>query len=184
MCKPVSTEGEVSRRRWWMYVVNGENEALREAFSPRPNEALWSKPMRRASLVIFAKIVAVFALVVGGLYALSTCNAQAQSKFPVTAKSDMPTMPNAEQLYHMRMMGMLVCPRMTRLMPRAALADELRQNYGELHERTVYITPDALAELYINRRSGSWSLVRTGPHKQACMISAGTRGFKPEEVPL
>jgi hypothetical protein len=127
---------------------------------------------------------AFIALLAAAIMALGVYSAQAESTLPVTAKPDIATLPTTEQLYHMQMIGMLVCPRMTKLTSRDALADELRQNYGELHERTVYITSDALAELYINRRSGSWSLVRTGPHKQACMISAGTRGFRPEEIPL
>jgi hypothetical protein len=88
------------------------------------------------------------------------------------------------QKYGAMMTVMFGCSPGSKTVLREALAEALRTDFGERYERTVFVMPTAVAELYVNRDAGSWTIVRTGPYKQACIALAGVRRFGPEQVPI
>jgi hypothetical protein len=49
----------------------------------------------------------------------------------------------------------------------------LREKYGERRSEIVFLTPNAIAELFTNPHSGTWTILRTDPHGKSCMPRAG-----------
>jgi hypothetical protein len=148
----------------------------RTTFSP-PLGAL-VKEARRQGRARFAKFVAVVSLITGAFYALHACGANAQSMLPYPKPEPRVT----PAVYGSVMVMMLNCRPGAAILPRDTLANNLLQQYGEVHENTIYLMPNAVAEVYINRDAGSWTIIRSGPQKQACFVADGLHAFPPREI--
>jgi hypothetical protein len=196
MNRPIYTKRDESA--WW-YMLDGDHEAVRAAFAP-PTAAL-VKEARRQTKVRLAKFCAIISIFLGVVYALSSCEAQAQSMLPSQESNDpvgpLNQLENLESQkrdvamlplqviqipYDRVITAMMACRG--GIMPRDAVVNGLRAEHGELHERTVYLDPTAVAELFINRDTGTWTILRTGPRNQACSVAGGVHSFRPEESAL
>ena len=116
---------------------------------------------------------------------LLTTTAGAQSSLPQQGlQMNLPSQARARtvQDYANLMTLMLRCRPGAPIVPRRQVIDELRTGFMERHDRTVYVLPSVVAELFINRATGTWTIVRTGPQQQACVVADGQHAFWQEEL--
>lgn len=175
---------EAWRGGWpdWMYGADGATETLRDGFDPP--QSLWVKAVRRESRVRLLRAMLI-GLAVGIGIALMLIACQAANAQTVRASPEPKPFPTFNSDEYEAMIGVaLSCRFGAPIQPKSAMEEDLRNRYGEVHEKTAYLTPSTLVELYVNRKTGSWTIIRTGPQKQACMAVAGVHSFGPEEMGL
>lgn len=175
-----ATEAWRGGRSEWVYGTDGATETLRDAFDTP--QSLWVKAVRRESRGRLLRLILI-ALAMGiTAYVLLGCQANAQTTPPSPAPQPFPTFNSDE---YEAMVGIaLSCRLGSPVQPKIALEEYLLNSYGEVHDKTAYLRPDTLVELYVNRKTGSWTIIRTGPQKQACLAVAGVHSFGPEEMGL
>jgi hypothetical protein len=161
----------------WLYGADGATETMDGAFGTPEN--LWVKAARREARIRALRLIFIGLAAGIGTYLLLVCQAIAQV---ITMPPPGEKFKLSVEQYGVMMASMFACR--SPVMPKDQLVQMLLQKYGETHESTIYIMPTAVAELFVNRRAGSWTLLRTGPQKQGCVAGAGVAHFRPEEMAL
>jgi hypothetical protein len=77
-------------------------------------------------------------------------------------------------VYDQEMRRYLSCRPDAIAVPRQVLAINLAVEFREAHVSTVFLTPVAIAELYINPDTGSFTILCVNPRKMACVVLDGT----------
>jgi hypothetical protein len=63
--------------------------------------------------------------------------------------------------------------------PYDLLATKLTDDHGEARLSTEYLLPNAVAELWVDRDDGSFTIVARSPIGRACLAAAGTLPWHP-----
>jgi hypothetical protein len=79
-------------------------------------------------------------------------------------------------------MAVMLSYAATPITDRAELVRGLREKYGERKSAVVFLMPNAIAELFTNPRNGTWTIIRTNPHRKSCMAAAGKYPPRPESA--
>jgi hypothetical protein len=76
-------------------------------------------------------------------------------------------------IYDQEMRLYLSCRPDAIIVPRQVFVINLAIEFREAHVSTVFLTPIAIAELFINPDTGTFTILRVSPHKMACVALEG-----------
>lgn len=84
--------------------------------------------------------------------------------------------------YHQMMAMVFACQPAGEIKERDDWIRYLWNGYGEAEVAAIYLTPEAIAELFVNSVSGTWTVLRSSPTKEACIAAAGRFPFRSEPM--